>query len=97
MKSKAFIKNYLFKYTIMPIKTTKPSLDTFIGQAKAENKPTKTEEPLEDEELFRKDKSFLLRLPMKLWERAKDQAAKERLSLHDYILLAIKEKNMRYT
>lgn len=74
----------------MPLNITKPSLDNFIGQAKAETKPAQIDKPMDDEELLRKDKSFLLRLPMKLWERARDQAAKERLSLHDYILLAIK-------
>jgi len=33
-----------------------------------------------------------LRLPVKLWEVAKEKAAKQKISLHDYILKAVKEK-----
>jgi len=69
----------------MALKTTKPTVDSFIGGAKAE--PIETED-----DLIRSDKSFLLRLPVKLWERAKTKAAQEHVSLHDFILLAIKDK-----
>ncbi|MBF0467043.1 MAG: toxin-antitoxin system HicB family antitoxin [Nitrospirae bacterium] len=70
----------------MTLKTTKPpTVDAFIAKAKAE--------PIEeDDDLIKSDKSFLLRLPIKLWERAKNKAAQEHVSLHDFILLAIKDK-----
>ncbi|MBF0344546.1 MAG: toxin-antitoxin system HicB family antitoxin [Nitrospirae bacterium] len=69
----------------MTLKTTKPTVDTFIAKAKTE--------PVEvDDDLIKTDKSFLLRLPIKLWERAKNKAAQEQVSLHDFILLSIKDR-----
>lgn len=39
-----------------------------------------------------KDKTFPLRIPYKLHELAKNVASQERLSLHDYILVALKDR-----
>ena len=38
------------------------------------------------------EKTFLLRLPYDLWKEAKMKAIENNLSLHDFILLAVKEK-----
>ena len=81
----------------MTLKTKKPNMDEFIQGAKAEQKPAEPPRVAvqEDDDLLRKDKTFLLRLPLKLWEVAKEKAAKEKVSLHDYILLAVKEKSSK--
>jgi predicted HicB family RNase H-like nuclease len=41
---------------------------------------------------IRKDKTFLLRIPPKLHELAKLKAGKDRIPLHDFIIMALKEK-----
>jgi len=41
---------------------------------------------------FRKDKTFLLRIPPRLHELAKLKAYDSKMPLHDFIITAIKEK-----
>ncbi len=74
----------------MPIETKKPATEEeFISAAKTE----KVEEDLSELDFeLRKDKTFLLRIPQKLHVLAKEKAANEKISLHDYILIALKEK-----
>lgn len=68
----------------MMIKTKPKTPEEFISSAKAE--------AVEDNMFVNRDKTFLLRMPIKLHEIAKDRAEVQRLSLHDFILIAIKEK-----
>jgi len=76
----------------MPLKIQKPEIktdvDNFIKGAKAEA-------PVREELSGQKEKTFLLRLPRSLWKKAKQKAADSTndISLHDYILEAIEEKN----
>ncbi len=74
----------------MPMKTKKPETEEeFISAAKTE----KVEKDLSELDFeLRKDKTFLLRIPQKLHGLAKEKAANEKISLHDYILIALKEK-----
>lgn len=70
------------------IKTKPKTPEEFISSAKAEEK-----KPEEDIGLFaHKDKTFLIRMPLRLHELAKEKAGKERITLHDFILIAVKEK-----
>jgi len=77
----------------MTLKTAKPGVDPdeFIKGAKADRSgdvsiPT-------DDELFTKNyKTFPIKLPLKLRAAAAEKAKASGLSLHDYILVAIKEK-----
>ena len=87
-----------------PLKTSKPNIDAFIKGAKAETIKEPVAEPpaqatapapAAEEELLKKDKTFLLRMPITLWSAAKDKAAKQKIPLHDYILLSVKEKTTR--
>lgn len=67
--------------------TKKPSAkspDEFISGAKAEK--TKAEDLLEV-----KDKTFLLRIPYRLWEQARKKAGSQGISLHEFILKAMNE------
>jgi len=74
----------------MAIKTSKPEIrsnvDEFIKGAVGDI-------PVREELSVRKDKTFLLKLPFALWKQAKQKASDADLSLHDYILEAIKGKN----
>jgi predicted HicB family RNase H-like nuclease len=65
-------------------KPTLKSADQFINCAKGEIDITDLE--------IRKDKTFLLRIPPKLHELAKQKAGEKRIPLHDYIIMALKEK-----
>ena len=64
-----------------PKVTIKRSVDSFIEGAKE-----KTAEPSS------REKTFLLRLPHDLWKEAKMRALEEGVTLHEFILSAIREK-----
>jgi len=74
----------------MTLKMQKPEikedLDAFIKGAKAE-------QPVREELAGKPDKTFLLRLPYNLWKQSKHKAGDADISLHDYIIQAIKDKN----
>ena len=69
-------------------KPSHKSPDEFISSSK--DTKTSAIDLLEFE--IRKDKTFLLRIPPKLHELAKKKAEESKIPLHDYIILAIKEK-----
>ncbi len=62
------------------------SANEFISGAKAEQSPEAAEDLMSQ-----KDKTFLLRMPYKLWLSAKKKAGGEGMSLHDYILRSVNE------
>ena len=65
---------------------SKPSKEEeFIRSASAEHANTEID-------IKTRDRTFPLRIPDKLHDLAKEKAAIEKLSLHDYILTALKEK-----
>lgn len=75
----------------MAIKTQKPEfksngVEEFIKGAKGDL-------PVREELAVKKDKSFLLKLPFGDWKKAKQKASNMDISLHDYILQAIEDKN----
>jgi hypothetical protein len=77
----------------MTLKMTKPGTkpDDFIKAAKADQTPTN---PDPGDDLFKKNyKTFPLRLPLALRDTAIEKARAAGLTLHDYILLAIRDKN----
>ena len=42
--------------------------------------------------IAQRDKQFQLRIPVKLWDRARRLAGAEAISLHDFIINALSEK-----
>lgn len=66
----------------MPISTKKPATtpDDFVSGAKADAAARKE---------YTRDKTFLLRIPAELHEQAREKAADERISLHEFILQAM--------
>lgn len=64
--------------------TPKPNLDTFLKGAKEKTLITTTST---------KDKTFLLKMPFEMWKETKEKALQKDMTLHEYILTAIKEKN----
>jgi len=80
----------------MTLKTTKPGVDPdeFIKGAKADRQDSVSIPA--DEELFAKSyKTFPVKLPLALRDVAAEKAKATGLSLHDYILVAIKEKSQK--
>jgi len=80
----------------MTLKTTKPGVDPdeFIKGAKADRQISVS--ITADDELFAKNyKTFPVKLPLALRDAAAEKAKTTGLSLHDYILVAIKEKIQR--
>lgn len=73
------------------MKTEKPNVDDFIRGAKAEKAATQSA-PAAVAAEPKKDKTFLLRIPYDLWDRARRKAGAEAISLHDYIIMALQEK-----
>lgn len=80
----------------MTLKTSKPGVDPdeFIKGAKAD-RPGDVSIPTNDELFTKSYKTFPVKLPLKLRAAAADKAKESGLSLHDYILIAIKEKTQR--
>lgn len=83
----------------MVLKTSKPSLnlnpDQFIEDAKAEKSAVLT--PISEDDIFAKNyKTFPVKLPLTLRAAAMEKARSLGLSLHDYILLSVKEKNDKH-
>ena len=77
----------------MTLKTTKPGVDPdeFIKGAKAD-RPGDVSIPTDDELFTKNYKTFPIKLPLTLRTAAAEKAKASGLSLHDYILVAIKEK-----
>lgn len=61
----------------------KPNLDSFLKGAKEKTPPTTTT----------KDKTFLVKMSFEMWKETKEKALQNDITLHEYILNAIKEKN----
>jgi hypothetical protein len=80
----------------MTLKTTKPGVnpDEFIKGAKADLQANISVSA--DDDLFAKNyKTFPLKLPLALRADAIEKAKIAGLTLHDYILIAVKEKNQK--
>ena len=83
----------------MVLKTSKPIVnlnpDKFIEDAKAEKSAVLT--PISEDDIFAKNyKTFPVKLPLTLRAAAMEKARSLGLSLHDYILLSVKEKNDKH-
>jgi len=83
----------------MVLKTSKPIVnlnpDKFIEDAKAEKAAALP--PISEDDIFAKNyKTFPVKLPLTLRAAAMEKARSLGLSLHDYILLSVKEKNDKH-
>jgi hypothetical protein len=80
----------------MTLKTTKPGVDPdeFIKGAKADRQDS-VSIPADDELFAKNYKTFPVKLPLALRDAAAEKAKVNGLSLHDYILVAIKEKTQK--
>ena len=80
----------------MTLKTTKPGIDPdeFIKGAKADWQD-RASIPADDELFAKNYKTFPVKLPLALRDAAAEKAKASGLSLHDYILVAIKEKTQK--
>ena len=80
----------------MTLKTTKPGSnpDEFIKGAKADRQD-RASIPADDELFAKNYKTFPVKLPLALRDAAAEKAKVNGLSLHDYILVAIKEKTQK--
>ena len=80
----------------MTLKTTKPGVDPdeFIKGAKADRQIS-VSITADDKKKKKSYKTFPVKLPLTLRNAAAEKAKTTGLSLHDYILVAIKEKIQR--
>jgi len=80
----------------MALKTSKPGIDPdeFVKGAKADQH-LNVSIPSDDELFAKNYKTFPLKLPLALRNIAAEKAKSAGLSLHDYILVAIKEKTQK--
>jgi predicted HicB family RNase H-like nuclease len=65
---------------------TSKAEDDFIKGAKADRAAATTTAPAST-----KDKSFLLRIPYDLWDKARRIAGADAITLHDFIIQALDE------